>query len=197
MFGFSVVVMAALYGLWWYAMRRDPGEISDQQAQRHQNRWVIWGGLALPIGSITLLLAFGIPAGHRMLPLPPAEGEALVIEVKAHQWFWQVRYPERDIELINALVIPANTPVDIHLTTADVIHSFWVPRLGGKLDTIPGRTNVLRLEADRTGDFHGQCAEFCGAGHAHMPFVVTAKSAEDYQQWLNNPDARTQGDRDD
>lgn len=183
MFSFASAVLIALTALWLHAMRRDAGEVSDSEAQRQQNRWVLAGGVGLPVASIALLLAFGIPAGHKMLPLPPAQGEALVIEVEAHQWLWQVRYPDDGIELTNELHIPIDTPVDIHLSTADVIHSFWVPRLAGKLDTIPGRTNILRLEADRPGDYHGQCAEFCGAGHAHMPFVVTAHPLEAFTQW--------------
>lgn len=184
MFGFSALVLLGLTALWLYATRRAPGEVSAPEAQRQQNRWIWAGGLGLPLVSIAVLLMFGIPAGHRMLPLPPAEGEAMVIEVKAHQWWWQVSYPDTDIELRNELHIPVDTPVDIHLTTADVIHAFWVPRLGGKLDTIPGRTNVLRLEADRPGEYHGQCAEFCGVGHAHMPFTVTAHPQDAFDQWL-------------
>ncbi|MFN3581795.1 MAG: cytochrome c oxidase subunit II, partial [Pseudomonas sp.] len=77
MFGFFTLVLLAVIALWLYAMRRDPGQVSEQQAQRVQNRWVVWGGLVLPIVSIVVILAFGIPLGQRMLPLPPAEGEAL------------------------------------------------------------------------------------------------------------------------
>jgi cytochrome c oxidase subunit II len=90
-----------------------------------------------------------------MLPLPPAEGAALEIHVTAHQWRWEVQYPEADIRLVDELHIPAGRPVDMHLSSADVIHSFWVPRLGGKLDAIPGRTNVLRLQADTPGSLPG------------------------------------------
>ncbi len=184
MFAFSVLVMAVLFALWLHAHWRDPGEEGDAEARRLRGRWIIGGGIVLPLVSITLLLAFGIPAGHRMLPLPPAQGEALRIDVTAHQWWWQVHYPESGIELANELHIPVGVPVDVHLTSADVIHSFWVPRLGGKLDTIPGRTNVLRLQADRPGTYHGQCAEFCGRLHAHMHFTVTAHTDEAYANWL-------------
>jgi cytochrome c oxidase subunit 2 len=107
-----------------------------------------------------------------------------VIEVTGHQWWWEVRYPDTGITLRNELHIPVGQPVDIHLTTADVIHAFWVPRLGGKLDAIPGRTNVLRLQADRPGSYRGQCAEFCGMNHAHMQFTVEAHPPEAFDQWL-------------
>jgi cytochrome c oxidase subunit II len=187
--GFFTLVFVGLIALWWQAMRRDPGEISQEQARRLQNRWILAGGLALPLGSMALILALGIPAGRKMLPLPPAGGEAMVIEVKAHQWGWRVTYPDQDIELTDELHIPTDTPIDIHLTTADVIHSFWVPRLAGKLDTIPGRTNVLRLEASRPGEYRGQCAEFCGINHAHMSFTVTAHPPEEYEKWREETQA--------
>jgi cytochrome c oxidase subunit II len=181
---FATTVLVAVVALWLLAMWRDPGEIDDAAAQRVQNRWIIGGGLVLPLASITVLLAFGIPAGHRMLPLPPAEGEALRIEVTARQWQWRVHYPDSDITLHNAVHIPAGVPVDVHLTSEDVIHSFWVPRLGGKLDMLPGRTNVLRLQAHEPGSYRGQCAEFCGVGHAHMHFTVEVHAPEAFEHWL-------------
>ncbi|WP_017758163.1 cytochrome c oxidase subunit II, partial [Pseudacidovorax intermedius] len=89
----------------------------------------------------------------------------------------------------NELRLPAGRAVDVHTRSADVIHGFWVPRLGGKLDAVPGRTLVVRLQADRPGTYRGVCAEFCGAGHAHMPMVVQAMPAEDFDVWLNAPPA--------
>lgn len=185
MFGFSTVVLIAVTALWLYAIKRQaPEEESEPaHAQKIQNRWVLWGGFALPVGSITLLLAFGIPIGHSMLPLTPDDGGALRIEVTGHQWWWEVNYPDSDIALTDEVHIPANTPVDIHLASNDVIHSFWVPRLAGKVDMIPGRTNVLRLEADEAGTYRGTCAEFCGVGHAHMQFTVTAHEPDAFSDW--------------
>ncbi len=189
MFAFSSVLLIAVVGLWLYAMRRDPGAVSDGAAQRLQNRWIIGGGLVLPLASIALLLAFGIPIGHRMLPLPPEDGEVLRIEVTGHQWWWEVRYPDADIRLRDELHIPVGMPVDLHLSSADVIHSFWVPRLGGKLDMIPGHVNVLRLRADAPGTYRGQCAEFCGLRHAHMQFIVEAHDPGDFETWLADAQA--------
>ena len=164
---------------------RAPIPVSQRlaRAQTIQNRWIAWGGFALPVGSITLLLAFGIPIGHSMLPLTPEDGDALRIEVTGHQWWWEVHYPDSGIELTDEVHIPANTPVDVHLTSNDVIHSFWVPRLGGKVDMLPGHTNVMRLEADEAGTCRGSCAEFCGTGHTRMQFVVTAHEPEDFAAW--------------
>jgi cytochrome c oxidase subunit II len=184
MFIGATLVLLAVTGLWLYALRRDPGEIDETEARRIERHWLIGGGLILPLASITLLLGFGIPIGHQMLPLPRAEGEIVTIEVTGRQWELLVRYPDHGIELVNEVHIPTNTPVDVHLTSADVIHSFWVPRLGGKLDMIPGHTNVHRLQADQPGIYRGQCAEFCGLLHAHMRFTLEAHLPEAFEAWL-------------
>lgn len=187
MFALFSLVLLAVVALWIYAMVRTPKrQIGEVEARRIQSRWIIGGGIVLPVGSIVAILVFGIPAGHRMLPLPPASGEALRIDITARQWQWDVYYPAEGIAMVNELHIPAQVPVDIHLRTEDVIHSFWVPRLAGKLDAIPGRTNILRLEADRPGIFGGQCAEFCGLEHAHMKLTVTAHAPDGYARWLRN-----------
>jgi cytochrome c oxidase subunit 2 len=190
MFTFSTLVLLCVVGFWLYAMRRPAEPVNDPDVQRVHNRWIIGGGLLLPGFSILLLLVFGIPIGHRMLPLPPAEGEVVEVHVIGHQWWWEVKYPGTDIALVNEVHIPADVPVDIHLTTADVIHAFWVPRLGGKLDAIPGRTNILRLHTDQPGSYRGQCAEFCGLHHAHMQFTVEVHSPDDFQHWLAEASAR-------
>lgn len=185
MFAFSTVVMLVVIGLWLYAIRRDPGDVDDAAAQRVQNRWVIGGGIILPVASITLLLAFGIPIGHGMLPLGGDEN-TVRIQVTGHQWWWEVSYPDHDIQLRDEVHIPAGVPVDIHIRSEDVIHSFWVPRLGGKLDAMPGRDNVMRLQADEPGTYRGVCAEFCGLGHAHMAFTLEAHEPEAFEAWLED-----------
>ncbi|QCW82231.1 cytochrome c oxidase subunit II [Methylotuvimicrobium buryatense] len=184
MFGFSVTVLLVVMTLWIYAMRRKPRPLTEAQADRINQSWIIGGGLVLPIAGIVALLSFSIPMGYRMLPLPVAGQSVPHIDVIGHQWWWEVRYPDTDIVLINELHLPAGTPVDIHVTSSDVIHSFWVPRLAGKIDMIPGRTNVLRIEADAPGQLLGKCAEFCGVGHAHMLLEVQVHTPEDYEAWL-------------
>ena len=184
MFVVASLVLLVLCGLWWYAMRRSPTELSPSRQAQLERRWIIGGGLILPMACISVLLLFGVPAGQRMLPLPVDGKEPLVIEVTGHMWWWQVDYPEQGIALQNVLHIPVDYPVDIHVRSADVIHAFWVPRLAGKLDAIPGRTNVLRIEASQTGEFHGQCAEFCGVGHSHMHFRVIAHEADSFADWI-------------
>lgn len=190
MLAFAVLVLLAVIGLWLNAMLRTQNKGSDRQLRRTRQRWIIGGGLLLPMGSIVVLLAFGIPVGHNMLPLPVDKGETLRIDVTGHQWWWQTSYPASGVQLIDELHIPVGVPVDLHLGSADVIHSFWVPRLGGKLDMLPGRTNVLRVQADEAGTYRGQCAEFCGLDHARMQFTVTAHAPGDFETWLEEVSAR-------
>ena len=176
MFGFSVVVLVVVSALWIYAMLRQPRTHSAEEAKRINRRWIIGGGLVLPTVSIVALLAFGIPTGRSMLPLPVEGEQPLRVQVIGHQWWWEVRYPESGVVTANQFILPIDRPVDVEVTSADVIHSFWVPRLGGKLDMVPGRTNTLRLQASQTGVFRGQCSEFCGSQHAHMILHVEARS---------------------
>lgn len=178
---FFGAVLLAVIGLWLYAIHREPAA-RERLGHRH---WIIGGGVILPSLSIIMLLAFGVPAGHRMLPLAPDDGNVVIVEVTGHMWWWEVHYPASGIRLVDELHIPVGVAVDVVLRSADVIHSFWVPQLAGKLDMIPGHTNVLRLEADRAGTFRGQCAEFCGMGHAGMHFIVHAHEPEDFAIWLS------------
>jgi cytochrome c oxidase subunit 2 len=117
----------------------------------------------------------------------PATGKALQISVRGEQWWWRVVYANgagRRIESANELRIPVGRPVELELTSADVIHSFWVPRLAGKLDMIPGRKTVLRLAATTPGTSRGQCAEYCGGAHALMSFYVVALPEPEFDTWL-------------
>ena len=135
-------------------------------------QWIIGGGLVLPIPILIALLASALVLGESLLP---REDRTAPLQVYAHasQWQWQFAYPGTEMES-EALHLPAGEPVDIVVTAGDVIHSFWVPRLGGKIDAIPGHTNVIRLQADEPGIYRGICAEYCGSGHESMGFVVEA-----------------------
>lgn len=109
---------------------------------------------------------------------------ALRVEVIGHQWWWEYRYPTLNISAYNELHVPAGTPVQVEMTSADVIHSFWVPRLGGKRDLIQGRTNRIVFRPDSAGEYWGQCAEFCGASHANMRLRVVVQSDTTFQRWV-------------
>lgn len=178
----ATFVLAGVTAAWIVAMLRRPRDFSPEEAKRISRRWVVGGGILLPTASIALLLGFGVPAGDRMLPL---RSEApLRIDVTGRQWQWDVAYPGSSVVLVDELHLPAGRPVHIHVTSADVIHSFWVPRLGPKIDAVPGRTNVLRLQADEAGSFRGQCSEFCGTGHAHMVLRVQVHTEAGFSAWL-------------
>jgi cytochrome c oxidase subunit II len=116
------------------------------------------------------------------------EQGALQIEITAYQWWWSVEYqhpePEQRVRTANELHIPVGRTVSIKLLANDVIHSFWVPALHGKLDAIPGHEATLWLRADRAGVYRGQCAEYCGHQHAHMAFVVIAEASDDFERWI-------------
>ncbi|SFL78144.1 cytochrome c oxidase subunit 2 [Nitrosomonas communis] len=184
MLGFFALVLLTIVALWLYAMWRKPISMTKAQARKMSSWWIIGGGVALPIISIITLLSFSIPMGFRMLPLPLEEQTPLRIEVTARQWLWQIRYADTRVITMNELHLPAGMPIDVHVNSADVIHSFWVPRLSGKIDVIPGRTNILRLQADAPGRFRGQCSEFCGRGHAHMILSVVVHTPEEFEAWL-------------
>ena len=118
---------------------------------------------------------------------PEQDPDALVVKVRGWQWWWEVRYPDaapdRTIVTANEIHVPVGRTVRIELAAADVIHSFWVPNLAGKLDMIPGRANALTFKASRPGAYRGQCAEFCGLQHAHMAFLVIAEEPADFERW--------------
>jgi cytochrome c oxidase subunit 2 len=146
---------------------------------------VIVGGIALPIVGLSALLVYGLALAADLVRAP---GEPpLRIAVVGEQWWWRVHYlaaGETALVSANEVRIPTGRPVEFILTTADVIHSFWAPTLGGKLDMIPGRENRLVLEASRPGTYRGQCAEYCGGPHAQMAFDIVAYDPDDFERWL-------------
>lgn len=144
---------------------------------------VVVGGIVFPAVTLTLLLAYGL----WLMRDAPAAPEAMRIEVVGEQWWWRVRYPAGNnhiIERANEIRIPVGQPVVFTLRAADVIHSFWIPSLAGKVDMIPGRTTSLRLSADRPGIYRGICAEYCGGAHAFMALDVVAMPKDDFTSWL-------------
>ena len=124
-----------------------------------------------------------------MTLLPRADGEAVSVRAEARRWSWSFTYDDAPALVTeDVLHIPAGRPVDVSITTADVIHSFWVPRLAGKLDAIPGHVNVLRLVADAPGDYAGVSAEFSGPGYAWHDFTVRALAPGDWDAFLAGAD---------
>src|SRR5260221_92798 len=123
--------------------------------------------------------------GYRALRRRTRRVGALRVEVIGHEWWWESRYPTLNISAYNELHIPVRTPIQVEMTSADVIHSFWVPRLGGKRDLIQGRTNRIAFRADSAGEYWGQCAEFCGASHANMRIRVIVQTDSTFQGWVD------------
>lgn len=165
---------------------------------------LVGGGIALPTTVIAALLIASLRLDHAQWP-PYVRGEAagaFHVDLIAHRWWWEVRYPgfsaDRDVprmeppvvpqgeglalsdalRSINIVHIPAGVPVHLRIMSADVIHAFWVPRVAGKLDAVPGKVNRLRLKVDAPGEYAGVCAEYCGEGHAMMPFTLVAHTPE-------------------
>lgn len=147
-------------------------------------RLILWGGLVVPLVVLAGLVTAAFALGERVLVV--RQDEALRIEAMARRWSWHFRYPGGH-ETVDLLHLPAGRDVDIVLTSEDVIHGFWVPRLGGKLDAIPGHTNIIRLRADRPGAYGGVCAEYCGIGHAPMRFSVEAHEPEAFARAVGLP----------
>jgi cytochrome c oxidase subunit 2 len=177
----SVLVFVLVIGaLLWATFRRRRAE---PPSERGMTRTVI-GATALTVLVLFVFLVLDFTVG-RALARPPRPGP--VVSVTGHQWWWEIEYddslPQRRVRTANELHVPVGQPVTIRLLTADVIHSFWVPSLAGKVDQIPGRQNSLWLQADTAGVYRGACAEFCGHQHAKMAIVVIAEPPEKYAQW--------------
>ncbi len=188
MFGIAGVVLAIITVLILLTFRGARSERTEADLYAHDQRslrGVLIGGGAVPI--VVLMIVMGIAISiEQQSNDPPRGADPLTIEVIGHQWWWEVHYTDQNFDTANEIHIPVGQPVTLRLTTADVIHSFWVPQLHGKMDMIPGQTNTITLEADQPGVYRGQCAEFCGVQHANMAFLVIADKPDAFQAWLKD-----------
>lgn len=142
----------------------------------------IWfGGILAPVVILAVLAVVTISTTRAVRAVTPGE---LRIDVVGKRWYWDVGYPDSKVRTANEVHVPVGQAVDVALTSDNVIHSFWVPQLAGKVDTVPGQTNHLRFKATTAGTYRGECAEFCGIQHANMNFEVVAESPADFGQWL-------------
>ena len=179
---FTVVWFGVLALLWHTLRRREPGA-----APRRPERLILWGGVVLPVVVVAALLLYGTLTSARVTGV--GEEPDAVIDVTARQWQWHFRYRDADDriigESIDELAMPLGRMVEFRITSEDVIHSFWIPRLGGKMDAVPGRINTLRLRVDDDGGrpMRGQCAEFCGLEHTHMIFAVEVMEPDAWRGW--------------
>jgi cytochrome c oxidase subunit 2 len=194
----SVVVVAIIGILLLGAIfrgraRLPPGD--DQLAVQREGGGMAWIYIGVGITAVVLIVCMGWTLVTIAEVSRPPGAPALTVQVTASQWWWALRYtseqPRRTFTTANEIHIPVGQPVRFELDSADVIHSFWVPRLGGKTDVIPGQTNETWLEADEPGIYRGQCAVFCGADHAWMALQVVAQSPEDFRTWQENQISET------
>jgi len=150
--------------------------------------WFVVVGLGIVTPMIVIATLFVISDIFliRTTEAPAKTATSMTVDVTGHEWWWEFRYPGTRAVTANELHIPVRTPVRIVVHTADVIHSFWVPQLNRKIDTIPGQDNSIELDADHVGVYRGACAEFCGLQHAHMDFLVYADPPAVFRRWLAN-----------
>lgn len=183
----GLVIWALVVALIQYAARWKRGTISEKTA----GQVILWGGAIFPIVVLTALLTYALWLMPFLRPFAPPGETSIRIEVVGHQFWWHVVYHRADGSLVisaNEIRLPVGERVEFVLTSADMIHSFWIPSLAGKMDMIPGRTNRLSLLAQRPGTYRGQCAEFCGTSHALMAFPVVAMERAQFDAWLNRRD---------
>ena len=179
-----VLVAAVLLRALWRG-RRQPadGTCVDEPTERRMRRTITVAVAATAL-TVVALTAISFVATRR---ITATDSNAMVIRVRGWQWWWEVTYPDaspdRTVVTANEIHVPVGRTVTLELSAADVIHSFWVPNLAGKMDMIPGRDTTLIFRATRAGTYRGQCAEFCGLQHAHMAFIVIADAPADFEAW--------------
>ena len=176
-----VLVMALLIT----ALHRpaDPSGNGESEGEGGTRVWM-WGlGLGFPLVTLAALTGYGLVVGERLLPRDTPD--QVTVQAEARQWAWTFHYADAPgLVTEGVLHIPADRPVNVEITSTDVIHSFWVPRLAGKLDAIPGHVNVLRIEAANPGTYAGQSAEFSGPGYREHVFSVQAHDAASWATFL-------------
>lgn len=182
-----IVFIVVAVVLWKFRQRDDDGGRVPKQLHGNSRLEIMW-----TIAPAVLLALVCIPTVKAIFDLAKKDPDALEITVVGQQWWWEFDYPSiknadgQPIVTANEMVIPAGKAVELSITSRDVIHSFWVPRLNGKRDAVPNRIHPLRMGADKPGEYWGQCAEFCGLSHANMRIRVVALNEADWQRWVDN-----------
>jgi cytochrome c oxidase subunit 2 len=178
-----VVCVAIVAGV---LRRRDDSPASPERREIRSGLTWIYAGLGMTI--VVLLVTFAGTMVTLDAASRPRVAPSLTLDVIGHQWWWEVRYrdathPDLGFTTANEVHLPVGEPVRVRLQSADVIHSFWIPQLAGKMDLIPGQVNETWLQATKPGVSHGMCGEYCGLQHAEMAFAVTAESPERFARW--------------
>jgi len=188
---FLLVAGVLAYAMLKFRARSEADEHAEPPAQSHGNPLIELGLIGASVLALVIIAVPTLKGIWFTHDVPEAEKEnAYTVNAVGYQWWFRFEYPNEQIENVgqlvtsNELVIPAGRPVHVNLRAMDVIHSFWVPRLAGKVDMIPNRANFLWMKADEPGYFWGQCAEFCGDSHAVMRFRVIALGPKEFNEWL-------------
>jgi len=181
-FWIAVVVFVLVEGMLVYALWRfRRRSAADKPKQVHGNTRL---EIAWTIIPALLLAGVAVPTVGTIFDLAESPQGAMRVEITGHQWWWEVRYPDLSVVTANEVHIPTGQPITFSLESKDVIHSFSVPRLAGKQDVVPGRTNTINLSATEPGVYLGLCQEFCGLSHANMKFRVIAHEPADFDAWV-------------
>ncbi len=182
-FWWAVVVFAIVEGLLLFVIiryRARPGGGKPSKLHGHTALEIGW-----TLAPALILVFIAVPTMRTIFATAARAPEGAVrVEVIGHQWWWEFRYPELGVVTANELHLPRGKPVQLEMTSADVIHSFWAPGLGGKRDLTPGRITRIAFTPDSLGEVSGQCAEFCGASHANMRLRVFVQSDSDFALWV-------------
>jgi cytochrome c oxidase subunit II len=165
--------------------RAHRGEAEDLRGG-HGAWLVVAGGIAMPLVVLTVLF---VVSARDVVKLSSRHGGPLMIEVTAHRWWWEVRYPGLGIVTANEIALPVGTTAALRVTSADVVHTFWVPQLQRKIDAIPGERASDWIEASRAGVYRGVCTEFCGLEHARMHLIVQAMPQARFAEWAKQASA--------
>lgn len=178
----AVAVTAIVVAALWIAVKGP-----DRLKAKIGGEKIVWiGGIAFPAVVLTILLIWGLSMTASLTR--PITGDEMRIRVTGEMWWFRVQYLDDAGDVVlndaNEIHIPVGEPVVLELASADVVHSFWVPNLSGKKDMVPGRTNLLSIQADRPGRFGGVCAEYCGGPHALMGFVTIAHEPGEWAEWM-------------
>lgn len=184
----AVLVFVLVEGMLIYAAikyRRKPGDPDPEQTHGHtplEIGWTVAPALILAVVAVPTVITIFDNANS-------PEPDALTIEVVGHQWWWEFKYPHPDgsdatVVAANELHIPVDEVINLDLNSKDVLHSFWIPKIAGKVDLVPNHPNKMWIEAEETGEFYGQCAEFCGVAHANMKFRVIVQQRPEFDTWL-------------
>lgn len=185
MFWLGTVIFVIVMLLVLYAVSRGRfGKADRDLSNSRRQSMVIGGGIAVPL--IVLAVVFGYTLYTLTDLADDRSSSDWTVEVVAHQFWWEVRYPGEDVITANEIHVPAGEPVEFQLTSSDVIHSFWVPELSGKLDMMPDTTTLVTITADEPGRYRGQCGQFCGAQHANMALYIVAQEPDEFSAWLDN-----------